>query len=175
MHIRDARPADGPALTALMNWYRAHSNSIWDRTALTEADMPAWFSAHTAPPYAALVAEEDGAFLGYASLSAFRPHIGYKDIAEDSIYVLPDLRGRGVGGALMEALLARAKENALHNVTAWIDSENTGSVRFHERYGFYDVGIMRDIGTLDGKKRSVVILQCDLVKFEAVQPPLTPL
>lgn len=169
MIIRNAQVSDCPALMALMNWYRSHTNSIWDRRLLSPEDMPGWLASHMAHPYAVLVAEEDGAVLGYASLSPFRPHIGYKDIAEDSVYVSPSAQGRGIGSALLCALLARAKENALHNITAWIDGENTGSVRFHERLGFYYIGTMPNAGTLDDKKRSVVILQYDIVQFGAIQ------
>ena len=99
----------------------------------------------------------------------FRPHIGYKDVAEDSVYVSSSVQGKGIGSALLTALLARAKESGLHNVTAWIDGENTGSVRFHERLGFYYIGVMPNVGTLDGKKRSVVILQYDIVQFGGIQ------
>ena len=69
MIIRDAQISDSTALMELMNWYRSHSNSIWDRRMITPEEMPGWLSSHAAYPYAALVAEEDGTVLGYASLS----------------------------------------------------------------------------------------------------------
>lgn len=162
MQIRDAREEDLPALKAMMNHYRENTHYIWEKTLLTDADMGAWLKKHAALPYAALIAEEDGELLGYASLSGFRPHSGYRYTAENSVYTAPKQEGKGIGRALLQALLARAKENGLSVVTAWIDGENTRSILFHERYGFSRVGTMRGVGILNGQKRDVVILQYDI-------------
>ena len=162
MHIRDAREDDLFALKSLMNHYRQNTHYNWDKTLLTDDDMKAWLHEHGALPYAALVAEEDGEIIGYASLSGFRPHTGYRYTAENSVYAAPGREGSGVGRALLDALLERARENGLRVVTAWIDAENTRSTLFHERHGFSYVGTMRGVGTLGGQKRDVVILQYDI-------------
>ncbi len=162
MLIRDAAAGDLGALQAIMDYYRQNTNHIWDRTLLTDTDMQAWLFTHSTPPYAALIAEEDGIVAGYASLSGFRPYSGYKDTAENSIYVAPGHACKGYGGTLMRALLVRAHQNGLRVVTAWIDDENKNSVRFHEKYGFYYAGILKNVGTLDNRPRSVVIMQYDV-------------
>jgi len=162
MTIRDVLPDDLSDIADIMNYYRAHTTHIWDRTPIRRAAMSAWLRDHTALPYCALVADEDGKVAGYASLSRFRPHSGYAKTAEDSIYLAPGYEGNGVGTALMEALLARAKQNGLRVVTAWIDSRNAPSVRFHEKMGFSHVGIMRNVGVIDGQPASVVIMQTEL-------------
>ena len=162
MQIRDARKTDLDALKDLMNHYRQNTHYSWDKRLLTDDDMIAWLKEHTALPYVALVAEEEGEMLGYASLSVFRPHTGYRYTAENSVYAAPGRQGCGVGRALLHSLLERAKENGLRVITAWIDAENTRSTLFHERHGFSYVGTMRGVGTLGGQKRDVVILQYDI-------------
>jgi L-amino acid N-acyltransferase YncA len=154
MLIRPVREEDLPQLMEIMNYYRKNSSYIWDRTLLDLARAKAWLSEHIAPPYCALV--------GYASLSRFRPHSGYDKTAEDSIYVKPGFESRGIGGALMRALFEAAEKSGLYTLTAWIDSENVLSVKFHERCGFVIVGTFRNAGVLDGKKRSVVIMSRDI-------------
>ena len=67
-----------------------------------------------------------------------------------------------IGGALMRALFEAAEKSGLYTLTAWIDSENVLSVKFHERCGFVIVGTFRNAGVLDGKKRSVVIMSRDI-------------
>lgn len=161
MRIRDAGESDIAHLRDIMNHYRQNSRSLWETALLTEDDMEVWLNEHSCPPYAALVAEEEEV-IGFASLSCFRPYSGYRLTAENSIYLSPGYEGKGYGGALMRALLLRARENGLRVVTAWIDAENWNSVLFHERYGFRYVGCMRDVGVLDGESRSVVIMQYNM-------------
>ena len=162
MTIRDAMPDDLAAIAHIMNYYRTHTTHIWDRRQVTEEMMDAWLRDHTILPYCALVAEQDGVILGYASLSRFRPHSGYAKTAEDSIYLAPGHEGTGVGRALMAALLCRAKQHGLRVVTAWIDSRNAGSICFHEKMGFAHAGLMQNVGVIDGTPASVVIMQIAL-------------
>lgn len=161
--IRDAQPNDLPAIASISNHYRLHTTHIWDRKLLSSSDLVSWLDIHRQPPYTAIVAELDGLVIGYASLSRFRPHTAYDVTAEDSIYLAPEYAGKGYGAALMDALLARAKQNGLHNVTAWIDSTNIASVRFHEKFGFGYVGTMPHVGLLNGQKTSVIIMVKSLI------------
>jgi phosphinothricin acetyltransferase len=164
MIIRDANPGDLPDIADIMNHYRMHTTYIWDRKPVSADKMTIWLHEHTLLPYCAIVAEENGKVIGYASLSRFRPHSGYAKTAEDSIYLAPGCEGRGCGAALMHALLARAKTNELRIVTAWIDSRNASSVKFHAKMGFVHVGVMKDVGFIDDIPASVVIMQIDLLR-----------
>ncbi len=161
MRIRDAGESDIPFLREIMNHYRKNSSALWETVLLTDADVEAWLDEHSKFPYAALIAEDEEA-VGYASLSCFRPYSGYRLTVENSIYLYPGNEGKGYGGALMRALLQRARENGLRVITAWIDAENWNSVLFHERYGFQYIGCMRDVGTIDGRPRSVVVMQYNI-------------
>lgn len=162
MQIREATEEDLPRLRDIMNYYRVHTSAIWDRTPLTIDDMHNWLEAHQRFPYFAIVAEEDGKLVGYASLSQFRPHSGYAPTAENSIYLAPEQGGKGYGEPLLKELLRRGKENGLKTITAWIDSENKPSIAFHQKMGFEYVGILKNAGILAGAPVSVVILQMEL-------------
>ncbi len=159
MTIRDAARDDLDAIAEINNYYRTNTRYIWDRSRQTAGELEAWYEEHVKPPYCAIVAEDEGRITGYASLSRFRPHSGYAATAEDSIYVAPGHTGGGCGSLLMAALLERAARNGLRVVTAWIDSGNVRSVRFHEKFGFRVAGRMDDVGMIDGEKASVIILQ----------------
>ena len=156
--IRAAAEADLPAIAAIMNHYRQHTNHIWDRTAVSQDDARLWLDEHLQPPYTVIVAELNGSLAGYASLSQFRSFRGYDVTAENSIYLAPGMEGRGIGAALMKELLLRARQNGLKAVTAWIDSNNTTSVFFHEKFGFRYCGVMERVGILDGQLTSVIIM-----------------
>lgn len=162
MIIRTVEKKDLDAVMAIMNYYRANTNHIWDREPLNAAAMERWYGEHTAFPYTAVVCEEDGAVTGYASLSKFRPHAGYAKTAENSVYIAPGRDKGGRGRALMEELFKRARENGLKVITAWIDSDNKASVYFHERLGFRYCGRLDNVGVLDRKPVSVIIMQYDL-------------
>ncbi|MHB8963982.1 MAG: GNAT family N-acetyltransferase [Saccharofermentanales bacterium] len=162
MTIRDVFAEDLDEIAAINNYYRANTNHIWCRSYQTEEDLRKWLAEHASNPYCAIVAEVDGRIAGYASLSQFRPHGGYAPTAEDSIYIAPGYTGNGYGSLLMAALIDRARKNGLGVITAWVDSGNTGSVRFHEKFHFRHVGRMDNVGVLDGQKASVIIMQLDL-------------
>lgn len=156
--IRDAAENDLPAIAGIMNHYRQHTSHIWDRTVVSPEKAKTWLTGHQQPPYTAIVAELVGQVVGYASLSQFRPYSGYDVTAENSIYLASGQEGRGIGAALMTELLQRARQNRLKAITAWIDSNNSTSVRFHEKFGFRHAGTMEHVGMLDGQLTSVIIM-----------------
>lgn len=160
--IRDVQTGDLAEIAQINNYYRANTNHIWCRSYQTATNMQQWLEEHDRGPYCAIVAEVEGRIAGYASLSQFRPHSGYAPTAEDSIYIAPGYTGNGYGSLLMAALIEKARKNGLSVITAWIDSGNAGSVRFHEKFNFRHIGRMDNVGVLDGQKTSVVIMQLDI-------------
>ena len=110
--------------------------------------------------YPWLIAEDDGGVAGYAYAGPFRMRAGYGWLVEDSVYVEPGMQGRGVGAALLTALIARCEAMGLRQMVAVIgDADNTGSIRLHERCGFDHVGAFRAAGwKLDGW-RDVIFMQ----------------
>ena len=109
-------------------------------------------------PY--LVAEERGRVLGYCYAGPFRPRVGYRFSLEDSIYVDPDTVGRGIGRALLSAVLARCEELGYRQMIAVIGgSETVPSIRLHAALGFAHVGVFTGIGFKFGRWVDTVLMQ----------------
>src|SRR5690606_19324270 len=109
--------------------------------------------------YPVLVAEEDGLVAGFGSFGDFRAWPGYRFTVEHTVHVRSDRRGRGIGNALMAALLARGRALGKHVMMAGVDAANAGSIRFHERLGFQRVGHLREVGFKFGRWVDLVFMQ----------------
>jgi L-amino acid N-acyltransferase YncA len=106
-----------------------------------------------------LVAEEDGAVVGWAALSPVSRRPCYAGVAEDSVYVAGEAEGRGIGTALLGRLLTAADEAGFWTIQASIFPENVASIALHERCAFRPVGRRERIGTLDGVWRDTVLFE----------------
>jgi L-amino acid N-acyltransferase YncA len=125
-----------------------------------ETSVPAyeeWDAAHLADPR--LVARLDGAVVGWAALSPVSERCVYGGVAEDSVYVAPELGGRDIGRQLLAELVRRAEEAGIWTVQAGIFPENTASLALHERCGFRVVGRRERLGRHRGVWRDVVLVE----------------
>ena len=96
-------------------------------------------------PY--FIAEVDGKVVGYSYASAFRARIGYRFVVEDSVYVLKEMTGRGVGKQLLMTLIDECAARGFRQMIAVIgDSENVGSIKLHEACGFERAALFKGIG-----------------------------
>jgi phosphinothricin acetyltransferase len=161
--LRPVAEADLPLITA------TYAREVLERAATFELEAPdaAEFASRIEAvrqyglPW--LVAEIDGRFAGYAYLSPFRLRPAYRYCAELSVYVAEDAQRRGVGSALMEALIAAARREGLrHLIGAIGDSANQGSIALHRRAGFREVGTYRQVGWKFDRWIDVVLMQLDL-------------
>lgn len=162
--IRPAGERDLAGILAIKNHYIINSAAMWYEEALTEGEIQSWWAEHRGredrPVY---VAQNGmGEIVGFASLSDFRAHDGYRYTAEDSVYVLPGHEGLGLGRRLLETAIRAGAAAGLRVVTAWIDGENQRSIDFHRQLGFVLVGTMENIGVLRGERRSVTIMDLEL-------------
>ena len=105
------------------------------------------------------VAVEDDAVVGWAALSPTSTRDCYRGVAEHSVYVTEAARGRGVGRALMEALLESADAGGIWTVQTSIFPENASSLALHVRVGFRLVGRRERIAQLDGVWRDTLLLE----------------
>jgi L-amino acid N-acyltransferase YncA len=97
--------------------------------------------------------------LGWAALSPVSSRQVYHGVAEVSVYVAGSARGRGVGGALLEALIEQSEACGIWTLQAGIFPENVASLALHTRCGFREVGIRRKIGKLGGTWRDTALLE----------------
>ena len=160
MPLRDAAPGDLPAITAIYAHHVLHGTGTFEEAPPDEAEMARRIAAVQEKGWPWLVAEENGQLLGFAYLTQFRPRSAYRHAGEDSVYVRDDIRGQGVGKALVAALLRRGEECGFRQVFAVIgDSENVGSIGLHVSLGFRQVGVMRSAGAKFGRLLDVVTMQ----------------
>jgi phosphinothricin acetyltransferase len=120
-------------------------------------------------PY--LVAEVDGAVLGFAYAAPYRPRASYRYTVEDSVYIHPDHLAEGVGKALLAELILVCERRGLRQMVAVIgDSANAGSVGLHRSLGFEIVGVGRGLGFKHGRWLDIVHMQRQLGEGESTAP-----
>jgi L-amino acid N-acyltransferase YncA len=154
MELQALRPEDWPAVRAI---YQAGIDG-GDATFETAApDWAAWDAAHL--PGHRLVARLDDQVAGWVALAPVSDRRAYAGVAEDSIYVAPDAQGRGVGRALLAAVVASAERDGIWTVQTGIFPENQASVRLHQACGFRVVGVRERLGRLRGRWRDVLLLE----------------
>jgi phosphinothricin acetyltransferase len=157
MRIEPLRPEDWPAVEAIF------TEGIATRTATFETAAPDWkdwdASHLEAHRFAAWAPE---GLVGWAALAPYSSRPCYAGVAEVSIYVAGAARARGVGRALLEALVASSRAGGLWTLQAGIFPENEASLALHRRTGFRVVGVRERLGQLDGAWRDVVLLELRL-------------
>jgi phosphinothricin acetyltransferase len=179
MLIRPSTSEDLAAITAIYGWNVRNGTGTFELDPPTEADMAARREAVLANGWPWLVAEHDGAVLGYAYANQFRPRMAFRFALEDSIYLAPEARGRGVGKLLLAELLARCEARGARQMFAVIgDSDNAGSIGVHRTCGFEDTGTMKSAGWKFDRWLDVVIMQKSLGLGDAAPaselPPPAP-
>lgn len=144
--IRDAREADLGGILAIYNDVVATSTAIYRDTPATLEDRRDWWQQRVAQGYPLLVAVDEAGVAGFASFGDFRSWPGYRYTVEHTVHVRGDLRGRGVGTALMHPLMDRAAALGKHVMVGGVDAGNAASLRFHERLGFAPAARLREVG-----------------------------
>jgi phosphinothricin acetyltransferase len=156
--VRPAKLDDLPAITAIYNEAILTTDATFDIEPKTVAEQIAWFTNH-GPKYPILVAELDGAVVGWASLSAWSDRCAYSDTAENSLYVKQEYRNRGIGRRLLENLMQEGERAGLHTVIARITEGNVESIHLHESVGFEHIGVMREVGRKFDRLLDVCLMQ----------------
>ena len=171
MNLRDATAADLAAITAIYAHHVAHGTGTFEEAAPDAAEMGARIARVQRQGCAWLVTENAGQVTGFGYYAAYRDRSAYRFTAEDSIYVRDDVRGQGVGKALVAALLDHAARRGFRQMIAVIgDSENVGSIGLHLSLGFRQVGVMRAVGLKFGRWVDVVTMQRPLGEADRSLP-----
>ncbi|MDH3301312.1 MAG: GNAT family N-acetyltransferase [Acidimicrobiia bacterium] len=160
MLIRLATLDDARALNDIYNPQVLESTRTLDLVARTVDQQRAWIDARSGG-LAVLVAEDrgDGEVIGFGSLSFYRDRPGYRTSVEDSVYVAEGHQGKGVGGALLAALVDAAQTRGFHAMFARIVGPQEASVALHERHGFELVGVEREVARKFGRWHDVALMQ----------------
>ncbi len=146
--------ADWPVVRAIYEEGIATGYATFETSA---PDWRAWDAAHL--PDCRLVARQDGQVIGWAALSPVSSRAVYRGVAEVSVYVAATARGRGVGRALLAALVAASETADVWTLQAGIFPENEASVALHVSCGFRVVGRRERLGLHHGVWRDVLLLE----------------
>jgi len=171
MDIRPATDADIPAIHAIYAHHVLHGTGTFDEDPPPEAELLEKLRHVRDAGWSWLVATDDTGVLGYAYYTQFRDRSAYRYCVENSIYVRDDVRGQGVGKALVAELIEDATAKGMRQMIAVIgDSENVGSIGVHASLGFQRVGLLRSAGVKFGRWLDVVYMQRALGRGDANMP-----
>lgn len=157
--IRPAVRGDAAAMAAIYNQAVLRSTATFDTEPETVEARERWLGEHTAPQHPVLVAERDGRVVGWASLSRYSARCAYVATVEASAYIDEAETGRGLGTALSAALLEAGRAGGVHAVLARICTENTASLAMSRKLGFFEVGVLREVGAKFGRTLDVMMLE----------------
>jgi phosphinothricin acetyltransferase len=154
-------------LPAVLGIYNASilTTTTWSEQPQTLPEREQWFADRRAQGDAVLVADDGGEIAGFAAYGEFRDNRlwpGYRLTVENTVHVLETHQRRGVGRALMTALIERAAQDGKHAMIAAVDSENDGSIAFHQSLGFVEVGRLPEIGWKFDRWLDLVLLQLQI-------------
>lgn len=161
MMVRPARAGDAEAIRAIRNRAIEETAALWTTTPQSADEAAAWLGAHLARR-SAFVAEAAGEVVGFALYEPWRSYEGYRHTVGDSVYVRPDAHARGIGSALLAAVIDAARQAGHRVVIADIEAGNAASIRLHERFGFQRIGTVNEAGTKFGRWLDLTIMQLNL-------------
>ena len=164
MNIRNATLADIADMTVIYEHAVLNGTGSYELEPPDEAEIGRRFKHFTSHGFPWLLAEEGGVALGYAYASPFRTRPGYRWLIEDSVYVAPEAKGKGVGKALLQRLLSECEKLGYRQMVAVIgDGQgNKGSVALHESLGFRHCGKLDGSGFKLGRWVDTVFMQYEL-------------
>ena len=151
--IRNFRPEDIETLVPLYNRYIEETTITFDIAPHTvEHRREHWLSHyHASGRHRLLIAECDEKVVGYASSSQFRTKAAYDTSVETSIYMDMSFRAKGIGAQLYTSLFDALNEEDVHRAYAGITMPNDASIAIHQKFGFRQVGLFKEVGRKFGK------------------------
>lgn len=158
--VRDVSDCDLEAIQQIYAHYVLHGLATFEETPPPVEELFTRRESIRRHGLPYLVAEREGRVVGYAYASPYRPRPAYRFTVEDSVYVEQSLHGKGIGTALLSALISRCEAGNWRQMVAIIgDSGNAGSIALHTRMGFREVGTLKDVGFKFDRWVDTVIMQ----------------
>lgn len=171
VRIRPATEQDMPAIQEVYAHYVLTTSASFEEEAPTVAEMTARWQRIQSRGMPYLVAVYKNHVVGYAYGGPYRERSAYRYTTEDSIYIAPDMLGRGVGNALMNPLISRCTALGFRQMIAVIgDSGNAASIALHSRHGFAVIGALRSSGYKFGRWSDAVLMQRPLGEGDTTLP-----
>ena len=148
------------AILGILNEAIVNTTALYDYQPRDNASMVRWFEAKAAGHFPVIGAvDEAGTLMGFASYGTFRAYPAFKYTVEHSVYVHADHRGKGLGRALMEAVIQRARDGDVHVLVGAIDASNAASLALHTELGFVRSGTVRQAGFKFGRWLDLTLVQ----------------
>jgi L-amino acid N-acyltransferase YncA len=161
--VRQAELADAAGVAAIYAHYVDTTAATFDESAPGSEEIAEKIASITSATLPFLVAETQGRVGGYGYLSPYSGRSAYRFTVENSVYVAPDVRGRGVGRALLERLLAEAEHVGVREVIAIIAvTDDPASVALHRACGFSEAGRLKAVGFKHGRWHDTLLMQRSL-------------
>ncbi|MDE1996502.1 MAG: N-acetyltransferase [Rhizobiaceae bacterium] len=159
-HLRNAVAADIPAITTIYRDSVLNGTASYEITPPDEQEMASRFRAIEDKGYPYIVAEaQDGNILGYAYASAFRTRPAYRWMVEDSIYLAPEARGKGLGKLLLATLVETCQTLGFRQMIAVIGGAHPASIALHRAAGFGETGLLKGTGYKHGRWLDTMLMQ----------------
>lgn len=162
--IRPAIKKDIPSILQIVNHEILNSTVIYDYIEHTIKQQIEWFKQKQKNNMPVIVAVKKNTVIGFGTYSIFRPWEAYKLSLEHSVYVDKDYRSHGIGKLLMAELINLAKKEGYHTMVAGIDTSNKMSVEFHEKFGFREIGVFKEVGYKFDRWLDLIFMQLLLNK-----------
>lgn len=143
--VRTATSSDLPSILEIVNYAIANTTAIYDYDARTLEQQTIIFETKKEKGFPIFVIENENKILGFGTYDTFRTKIGYRFTVEHSVYVKEGFAGKGIGAILLQKLIDTAKEENYHIMIGVIDASNENSIRFHERFGFQSMGVLKEV------------------------------
>jgi L-amino acid N-acyltransferase len=159
MLIRSASKDDLPVILEIMNYAILNTTAIYDYDPRSYQDILGWYEAKLLQKMPVFVGEEDGQVIGFSTYGIFRPKEAYKYCVEHSIYLKEEFHGRGFGKQILQHLVITAREQGIHTMIAGIDKDNKGSIEFHRKAGFVEIGTLKEVGFKFNRWLDLVFMQ----------------
>jgi phosphinothricin acetyltransferase len=144
--IRDATGSDASEFVLIYNHFVQHSVATFEETLVTEKEFTQRMDVVRSAALPFLTAEVDGGVAGYAYASPWKARSGYRFSVESTVYLSPELPGRGIGTALYQALFSCLRDFGAHAVMGGISLPNEASVALHEKLGMRKVAHFDAVG-----------------------------
>ena len=144
--IQTYQSEDCPAILEIINDQILTGTALYDYQPRTLAQQLAIFDDKLQKGFPIIVAKVADEIVGFGYYSEFRFREAYKFTAEHSVYAHKNHIGQGIGKLLLTELISLAKQQNLHTLIGVIDSENISSIDFHKKFGFEEVGFIKESG-----------------------------